>query len=110
MLQQSADKEPGELKLSCMLQQAITNYPYTFSHHTQKATNIDGFFLSLSNAPSFFMEKCASAQPNFITQCITHIELCHTTGDHFDCVLTLNDTPSTSHPQLDDSSSYINIG
>ena len=82
---------------------------YIFSPHPKSNKYRWLLFEPEQRSQLFYGKKCASAQPNFITQCITHIELCHTTGDHFDCVLTLNNTPSTSHPQLDHSSSYINI-
>lgn len=40
---------------------------------------------------------------------ITHVELCHTYGDHFDCVLGDKTLFPTSPPQLYHTSSSINI-
>ena len=53
----SLDKELGEPRLSYMLQQVSTDYQCIFSHHTHKPTNINGFFLSLSNVPTIVVKK-----------------------------------------------------
>ena len=107
-LKRSPEKEPGELKWSSMLQQATINSPCTFSHHMHPQTNNYPWLLFEPEqcAHLCYGEHCTPPQTNSI---ITHIQLCHTAGDHFDCVLTLNNTLPTSPPQLDHTSSYINI-
>ena len=96
-LKLSPEKEPGELKLSCMLQQACTNYLYIFSHHTHKPTTIDGFFLSLSNTPTFPMQKTVHHHRK-------QIQSSRTSNYAF-----RQETLPTSPPQLDHTSSYIHI-
>ena len=75
---------------------------YIFSPHPQN--NKHRWFL-------FEPEQCAhlSYKENFRLLQINHIELCHTTGNHFDCVLNLNNAFPTSPPQLDYTSSYISL-
>lgn len=36
---------------------------------------------------------------------VKHVELCHTSGDHFDCIVNKDNVIPTSPPQLDDISS-----
>ena len=107
-LKLSAPKEHGELKWSYMLQQATINSQCTFSHHMHPQTNNYPWYL-------FEPEQCAhlcygeNSTPPKTNLIITHVQLCHTTGDHFDFLLTLNNTLPTSPPQLDHAYPYINI-
>ena len=96
-----AREGPGELKLSCTLQQACTNYLYIFSHHTHHYRWL--LIEPEQHTNLCYAENCAP--PPQTNSIISHIELCHTGGDHFDCVLTLNNTLPTSPPQLDHTSS-----
>ena len=79
---------------------------YIFSPHPQTNNYRWLLFEPEQRTHLCYAENCAPPQTNSIT---SHIELCHTAGDHFDCVLTLNNALPTSPPQLDHISSYINI-
>ena len=79
---------------------------YLFSPHPKTNNYRWLLFEPEQRSQLLYGENCAPPQTN---STMTHIELCHTTGDHFDCVLTLNNELPNSHPQLDNTSSYINI-
>ena len=103
-LKLSAENEPGELKLNCTLQQACANYLCIFSHRTH---NYRWLLIEPEQHTNLcYAENCA---PSPKTNSFTHIELCHTGGDHFDCVLTSLPTSPPQLLNLDHTSSYIHI-
>ena len=81
-------------------------YMYVFSHHTQNQQLSMASLCAWASSQIFYWENCAAPQTN---STITHIELCHTAGNDFGRVLTLNNALSSSPPELDHTFSYVNI-
>ena len=71
---------------------------YVCSPHPQTDKYRWLVFQPVDSSDLLFDEKQTLHQPNN-----SHVELCHTWGDHFDCVLNLHDAFPLTPPHLDDA-------